>query len=223
MPRSRHPFELTCSEAAVFARLRTPRKIQDFLETIPVNFETGGDTCISPRRVLREKKAHCMEGALFAAAALWYHGERPLILDLKSAERDVDHVVALFRREEHWGAISKTNHAVLRYREPVYRTIRELALSYFHEYFLDDGVKTMRSYSKPFDLSRFANRGWVTAEEDVLYLPDLLDSSPHISVLTSAMRTGLRRADKIEIEAGKLVEWPQPRSAGKAPQKRKKY
>ena len=162
---------------------------------------------MSPRQVLREHKAHCMEGALLAAAALWVQGEKPLLLDLKTITSDYSHVVALFRRQGHWGAISKTNHAVLRYREPVYRTIRELAMSYFHEYFLDNGKKTLRSYSKPLDLSTARFRGWATREEDVWHIDTALERAPHEPMLKPAMVSGLRASDSIEIQAGKLVEW----------------
>lgn len=143
------------SEIKIFTKLDSPEKIQDFLESIKINFEEKGDTCYSPRMVIRNQKAHCMEGALFAAAALEFHGARPLVLDLRSIHKDFDHVVAPFRQFGCWGAISKTNHPVLRYREPVYKTSRELAMSYFHEYFMDNGKKTLREYSEPFDLKYF--------------------------------------------------------------------
>ena len=168
--------EFSPKELKAIKRLSTPQKIQDFLNSIPFNFEKKGETCMSPRCVLKEKKAHCMEGAMFAAAALALHGETPLILDLRSTARDFDHVVALFSRYGHWGAISKTNHAVLRYREPVYKTVRELAMSYFHEYFLNsNGAKTMRSFSKPFNLSRFNKDHWMTTDEDLWDIPAALD------------------------------------------------
>lgn len=202
-------FELTKKELDIFKKLDSPKKIQDFLETIPANFCKNEDTLISPRRMLRENKAHCIEGAFFAAAVLWFHGQKPLLLDLKSTEKDLDHVVALFKKDNYWGAISKTNHAVLRYREPIYKNIRELAMSYFHEYFLDDGRKTMRSYSEPFDLSEpsIAKTGWVTTDEDLWDLATALDESPHIKILDKRMIAGLRPADGVEIEAGKLTKW----------------
>lgn len=197
---------LTSEELRVLRKLSTPIKIQDFLNDLPFNFETRGETYMSPRRVLKEKRAHCFEGALVAALALWMHGERPLLLDLKVGRGDHDHVVALFRKHNAWGAVSKTNHAVLRYREPIYRTIRELALSYFHEYFLESGRKTLRSYSRPFDLSRLDNE-WVVAQEDLHDVAEALDSSSHIQLLTKQQMTGLRKADPVEIEAGRVVEW----------------
>src|SRR2546430_77782 len=116
-------------EFDVLRPLSTPRKIQDFLDTIPINREKPVETCTSALVTLRRNRAHCMEGALVAALALWMHGEPPLILDLKSTPNDVDHLVALFRKDGYWGGITKTNHAVLRYREPIYRDLRELAVS----------------------------------------------------------------------------------------------
>lgn len=219
--------DLTKEEVGVFKKLNSPRKLQDFLNSIPANFEKRGETLMSPRRVLKENKAHCMEGAMLAAAVLWWHGQKPLLLDLKTSDNDYDHVVALFKKHGCWGAISKTNHAVLRYREPVYANIRELAMSYFHEYFMDNGAKTLRSYSTPFDLStpRIPRRGklkdemplangakvkpwvWITAEEDLWEVSDRLDDSPHRPILDKKMLASLRRADLIEIKAGKLTEW----------------
>ena len=167
---------------------------------------------MSPRRVLQEHRAHCMEGALLAACAFVLQGRRPLLLDLTSARWDDDHVVTLFQEQGRWGAVSKTNHAVLRYREPVYRTVGELALSYFHEYFLDDGRKTLRSYSRPVDLSRFARRHWMTDETDLWYIVDALNQAPHIDILRPGQGQRLRRADQIEIDAGKLTQWKQTKT-----------
>ena len=201
--------QLTKEEINIFKKLNSPRKLQDFINSIPANFEKRGETCLSPRRVLKQNKAHCLEGAFLAAAALWFHGQKPLLLDLKTADNDFDHVVALFRRGRFWGAVSKTNHAVLRYREPVYASPRELAMSFFHEYFLNNGDKTLRSFSKPFDLStsKVGPWMWITAEEDLWELADRLDESPHYRILDKKVIFSLRRADPIEIKAGKLTEW----------------
>ena len=200
-------FALTIPEERLFKSLTTPAKIQEYLNTIPYNFEQSGETCMSPRRVIQEKRAHCLEGAYFAAAVLWYHGEKPLLLDLRSTKDDLDHVVALFQRDGYWGAISKTNHAVLRYREPIYKTIRELALSYFHEYFLDDGTKTMRDYSKPFSLKPFGT-AWVTSEIDLWEIGATLDDSIHTPLLPPHLKPRmLRKADTVEIAAGKIIEY----------------
>ncbi len=198
---------LASFEKKLFKKLNTPAKIQDYLNSISYNFEATGETCRSPREVLRAQAAHCLEGAYLAAAILWYHGEKPLLLDLRSTKRDLDHVVALFKRNGYWGAISKTNHAVLRYREPIYKTIRELALSYFHEYFLDDGTKTLREYSLPFSLTTYGTR-WITTDENLWEIGAELDDSRHISILPRDLKPSyLRKADTVEIDAGKLVEY----------------
>lgn len=199
---------LTASEKQVFARLNSPQKIQDYLDILPINFEIGGETYLSPRRVMQEKRAHCMEGALFAAAALAYHGRKPLLLDLQTANPDDDHVVALFREGARWGAISKTNHPILRYRDAVYATPRELVMSYFHEYFLEEnGKKTLRAYSAPFDLSKYAPEVWITAEENLDFLAGELDWSRHFPLLLKKMIRALRPASRVERRAIALTEW----------------
>lgn len=200
-------FGLDKNEMHVLRSLNTPRKIQDFLESIPINFEPEGDTCLSPRRVLRERRAHCIEGAMLAALVLRIHGQRPLVLDLEASSNDHDHVIALFKRHGCWGAISKTNHVVLRYREPVYRTIRELVLSYFHEYTDGNEKKTLRSFSPPVDLSRFDDVGWMTAEKDVWEVAQYLADVRHSPLLSRAQIRTLRKADALEIKAGNLTQW----------------
>lgn len=201
--------DLTREERSVLRALDTPWKIQEFLNRMPCNHEPEGDTCLSPRRVLREQRSHCMEGAMLAAVALRLHGEPPLVVDMTGTPDDCDHVIAVFKRYGHWGAISKTNHSVLRYREPVYRTIRELVMSYFHEYTRQsDGKKTLRSYSNPVDLSRFDRRGWMTDEENVWYVPEYLVEVPHISLLSRPQIAALRHAEPIELQAGGILEWP---------------
>ena len=200
----------TNKEIKLLHSLKTPAKIQDFINSIPINFENDGETCRSPLETLRAGKAHCIEGAFLAAYILSLHGHKPLLLDLKVAnsnDNDFDHVVTLFKHNGCWGAISKTNHSVLRYREPIYKTVRELALSYFHEYITDDGKKNLRSYSKPFDISKFDTRNWATDPDNLWYIALALDASPHEQILNSQMIRNLRKADKIEIEAGKITEW----------------
>lgn len=214
-------FGFNSTEIKILDRLNTPIKIQDYLNKLPINFEQDGDTARSPREVLRLQTAHCMEGALLAAVALWYHGHKPLLLDLVTTKNDDDHVVALFKQQGYWGAISKTNHAVLRYREPVYKSVRELALSYFHEYFKDSGQKTLRKYSLPFDLSKIKDKGWMTSTEDLWDINNALEDSPHLNIVTVKQGRKLRKAEPIEIEAGKIIEWQlvgksvKPRFAGK--------
>jgi len=201
-------YHLITSELRQLKKLSTPAKIQDWLNTLPFNFELGGDTCQSPRQVLASGTAHCLEGAMIATLALRLQGHKPLIMDLKSINGiDDDHVVALFRMSGRWGGITKTNHGVLRYREPIYLNPRELAVSFFHEYFLHSGRKTLRSYSRPLDLSCFDSRGWMTTADDVWYVPQTLDRIKHFPLLTKGMIKTLRLADPVEIAMGKIVEW----------------
>ncbi len=198
-------FGLTEKELATIKRLNTPAKVQDFLDDLPRNFEKKGDTLFSPRRVLREKKAHCIEGALLAAIAFWFQGRPPIILDLKSSKDDDSHVVALFQENGYWGAVSKTNHASLRWRDPIYKNAREIALSYFHEYFIDDGRKTFVSFAK-YNIKRLGT-AWITAEEDLLWLNRALDSIPHIPLVPERNKRFIRPAAKLEREAGRLLDW----------------
>src|SRR5882724_10388967 len=150
----REDLGLTRAEFAILRRLDAPQKIQLFLNAIPANHEIGGETILSVREVLRQRRAHCIEGAFVAACALWIHGDPPLILHMDCDISDYPHVIAVFRRNRCWGAISKTNGVGLRYRDPVYRTLRELAMSYFHEYFNKRYQKTLRSYSAIVDLRK---------------------------------------------------------------------
>jgi len=200
-------YGLDKKEIKLFKKLNTPRKIQDFLNKIPINFEENGDTCLSPRTVLKINKAHCVEGAVLAAAILRVNGHKPLLLDLTTSKEDYDHVIAVFKEDGHYGAISKTNHSVLRYREPIYKTIRELVLSYFHEYFMDNGKKTLRSYSKPIDLSRFDKLNWMTTESELWEIPEYLVDVKHYQIINKKQIRKLRKADEIEIESGKIIEW----------------
>lgn len=174
---------------------------------MPVNvLSKGQHTMMSPRRTLKAKKAHCMEAALLAAVAMAYHGKPALLMDLESAPNDYDHVICLFKERGRWGAISKTNYPVLRWRDPIYTTPRELAMSYVHEYFLDSGKKTLKRYSAPFDIATF-NPEWVVAPDDVDWLADKLTDSPHHPIAPKAALRTLRKASMIEIEATALREW----------------
>lgn len=200
-------FGLAKKECAVLRKLNTPIKIQNFLDRIPVNYEKRGETNMSPRRVLREDKCHCFEGALLAAAALWINGEEPLIMDMKAPHPDVDHVLCVYRRNGYWGAISKTNHATIRYRDPVYKSIRELAMSYFHEWFMDkSGKKTLRSFSNPYNLKKLGT-SWITSEDELWDLVDVLEKLPHFDIAPKQNLKLLRKADPMERKAGKLLEW----------------
>jgi hypothetical protein len=200
-------FGLSKTELATLKRLNTPIKIQNFLDTLAINWEKKGETYMSPRMVLQEKKAHCLEGALLACLALWIAGVRPLVLDLR-ADGDEDHVVALYKHNGYWGAISKTNHSTLRYRDPVYKTIRELVLSYFHEYFNDKtGKKALREYStRPFNIKKLGTE-WITSEENLHYIAQAIDDAPHTRLFRKGHAKMLRTADAMERRASKCIEW----------------
>jgi hypothetical protein len=194
----------SAAERAVFRRLKTPEKIQRFLDQeLAYNKEPDGPTCYSPRRVLRERRAHCMEGALFGAAALGALGYPALLLDLE-AVRDDDHVLAIFRQDGGWGAIAKSNYSGLRYREPVYRGLRELAMSYFEHYYNSRREKTLRTYSRPVDLRRFDRIGWMTAEEDVWAIPEYLTTIHHTPLVGPRAVRRLGRVDDRLFAAGLL-------------------
>lgn len=197
---------LARAEWKILKQLSTPQKIQDYLNKIPFNKEKSGETHNSVRLALKASKAHCFEGAFIAAAALWIQGKRPLILDLVALRPDFDHVVTLFEEDGHWGSISKTNHSVLRYRDPIYKSVRELVMSYFHEYFLDDGKKSLRKFSKPFDLSRLGTV-WISGEENLAWIAHQLDASPHEDILTPKQAKNLRKVEKIEVDASGPTEW----------------
>jgi len=195
-------------EYKILKKLNTPVKIQDFLDSLPINPEPDGDTCFSPMMVLKKRVCHCIEGAVLAALALRVNGQPPLLLDLAANKNDFDHVVAVFKKNNKWGAISKTNHAVLRYREPIYNSLRELAMSYFHEYLDDQGRKNLRSFSLAVNLKRFDKLDWMTTHEDIFYIPEYLIEVKHFPILNRQQIANLRRADEIEIKAGQITEWP---------------
>ncbi len=207
---SRELLGLSRAEFAVLRRLRTPEKIQHFLYGLRQNFERNGETCHSVRVVLRDRRAHCIEGAVLAACALWIHGEPPLLLDLQ-AVRDFDHVVALFRRNGRWGAISKTNGIGLRWRDPVYRSLRELAMSYLHEYYNKRDRKTLRTFSVPYDLRRMKTADWVTSEEGAWNLVDNLEAIRHYRLMTRAQARSLIRRDPFERKVGNLLQYRRPK------------
>lgn len=189
-------------ESAALKRLSSPEKIQYFLDyEVAYNKEEEGETCRSPRRVLRDRLAHCAEGAYFAAAALRFHGHEPLIIDLE-AVRDDDHILAVFKLHGRWGAIAKSNYSGLRFREPVYRTIRELAMSYFAHYYNPKGELTLRAFSRPVNLRCFDQVGWMTTEEDLWEIGEYLCRVPHTKILSPEMARKRRMLDRRLYEAG---------------------
>ncbi len=192
---------LTRSEIRQLRRLDSPEKIQEFLDSLPYNYDTDPHTCFSPRLVLRHGRAHCLEGALLAAAAFRLAGRPPLLVDL-AAVRDDDHVLAVFREGRCWGAVAKSSYSGLRYRDPVYRTLRELVMSYFPHYYNPRGEKTLRAYSRPVNLARFDRLGWMSSEEDVWYIPEYLAGIPHIRLFTPAQLRRITPMDPLLYEAG---------------------
>jgi hypothetical protein len=198
---------LTREETATFRKLNTPEKIQDFLTAMPINFEPQGDTCYSARLALQMNRCHCIEAAFIAAAALLMHGEKALLLDFQ-AHGDDDHVLALFKNGKHWGAISKSNSIWLRWRDPVYASPRELAMSYFHEY-VREKHKTLRRISKPFDIGKYDPDYWITANDNCWSMAQEIDASPHVDLISKTQAQKLKLRDSLEAEAGNFKEWAQ--------------
>jgi len=180
--------------------LKTPVGVQKFLDDLPYNLSY---TARSPKKVLTDRVASCLEGGIFAAAALHVLGFPPLIFDLE-AEQDTDHVVAIFKVRGHWGAVAKSNFSGCRYREPVYRSLRELAMSYFNIYFNLRGERTLRRYSRPVNLARFDDRHWMTTVKPIWFIAEHLCDIPHISLLTPAMEKNLTRLDRRSMQ-GEMV------------------
>src|SRR5437764_789841 len=193
----RGDFGFTTSELRRLRALKTPAGVQKFLDEIPYNV---GYTARSPKKILQQRTASCLEGGVFAAAALRVLGFPPLIFDLE-AEQDTDHVVAIFKIRGHWGAVAKSNFTSCRYREPVYRTLRELAMSYFNAYFNLRFERTLRRYSRPVNLARFDRLNWMTTEKPVWFIAEHLCEIPHISLLTAAMKRNLTRVDERSVRA----------------------
>lgn len=169
-------------EVKILKGLDTPIRIQTFLDNLEYNSVVE---CRSPRHVIKNRRAHCTEGAIFAAACLEFIGYPPLVVDLK-AENDDDHVIAVFKHRGYWGAVAKSNFTVLRFREPVYRTLRELSMSYFDFYFNTLGEKTLRSYSLPHNLNHFNQTGWRTTDKDLDEIGNWLTDVKHIQLITPA-------------------------------------
>ena len=184
-------------------RLNTPERIQDFLDRLPYNTEPDGDTLRSPRRVLRDRTAHCAEAAIFAAAAFRVNGRPPLLVDLE-AEDDDDHVLAVYRERRLWGSVATSKFSGLRFRSPVYRTVRELVMSYFEAYFNWDGDRSLRAYSRPRSLARFDRIGWMTAEEDLWPVVEFLANAKHTKLIPAVVARRLTRVDRRSYEAGVL-------------------
>ena len=182
-------------------RLSTPEKVQAYLDGLDYNLEEGGETLRSPRRVIRDRTAHCAEAAFLAAAAFRVNGRPPLVLDLE-AVRDDDHVLALHRDRGLWGAVALSKFAGLRYRAPVYRTLRELVMSYFDDYYNWDGERTLRAYSRPVSLARFDRMGWMTSEDDLWPVVEHLARIRHTPLLPRGVERRLPRLDERTYRSG---------------------
>jgi len=191
-------MDWTKEEVSFLKELSDPDKIQRFLDSIDYN---PNYECRSPRWVIKKRSAHCFEGALFAAAALNFIGYKPLLVDMKSFNDD-DHVIAIFKEDDHWGAVAKSNFTTLRYREPVYRTLRELIMSYFDFYFNINGDKSLRSYSLPLDLTIYNKLKWTTTNDDLEYIGDKLEKLHHYDVVTKKMIKKLKVASETVLQAG---------------------
>jgi len=187
-------------EFQALRKLKSPRGIQTFLDTIPYHHSKSA---WSPRRVLHEKTAHCLEGAIFAAAALRVLGYPPLILDLE-AVNDSDHVIAVFKRNNYWGAIATSNFSGLRYREPVYRNVRELVMSYFENYINLRGERTLRRYSAPVNLKKFDSKHWMTTDSPVWFIAEHLVEIPHAPILKRGTAQTLTRVDLRSLTAAQV-------------------
>jgi hypothetical protein len=201
-------FEKQTKEYKLLSKLNTPQKVQTFLESIPFNFEKDGVTCFSAQRALQENKAHCIEGAFIACAALLIQGREATIVSLKVKKPDDDHIIVLFKENGYYGALSKTNHPVLRYRDPVYKTVRELVMTYFHEYFLyTSGKKTLIGYTKPINLKKKYATDWITNIEDVWDVGNAIYNTPVIPIVPDANKKQLRNATSFERTALDVQEW----------------
>ncbi len=185
----------------VVAGLTTPAKIQGFLDSIPYSTD---DFYRSPLRVLRDRAAHCFDGALFGAATLRLIGFPPLIVDLLPNDRDDEHLIAVYRVARHWGAVAKSNYVGLRYREPIYRDLRELAMSYFEQYYNIEGEKTLRGYTMPLNLATLDELEWMTSEDRLDLVASRTDEIPRRFLLTRTMIARLSPLDKRSCEAGLL-------------------
>lgn len=195
---ARESFGLSPAELRTLRSLNTPVRIQKFVDAIEYQY---ANTALSPQRVLRERKGHCLEGAMLAAAALRVNGRPPLVMDLESVNDD-DHVLALYRENNLWGAIAKSNFAGLRFRAPVYRTLRELALSYFEHYYNLRGERTLRAYSVPVNLTRLDPQHWMTAGKDAWCVAEALIAARHYPLFPHKVARALPRLDRRSFEAG---------------------
>lgn len=195
----------TIEEKKLLSKLNSPKKIQEFLDGLTYNshWKTG-----SPREVMKYKRAHCFDGALFAAAALRNLRYKPLIMDLRSFPNDDDHVLAVYRKNGKWGCVAKSNFTTLRSREPIYKSLRELVMSYFDFYFNSIGEKTLHEYSVPMNLERFDKYNWMTTDGDIDFIADYLDKVRHYEVMNAKTAKNMPKVSRDILKAGLLGSDP---------------
>lgn len=191
----------TQSEKALLKRLNTPGKIQEFIDGLRYRAQ---DVYCSPRKVMKERRAHCFDGALFAATALRFNGYPPFLVDLRATKDDDDHTLAIFKKNGYYGVVAKSNFTGLRFREPIFKTLRELALSYFEDYYNINADKTLREYSVPLDLRKFDNLNWMTEDTHLEEVAERLDAVRHYPILTPAMAKSLHKVSGLYYKAGML-------------------
>jgi hypothetical protein len=189
----------TKNERRMLGRLTTPFRLQSFLDELPYRSE---EIYRSPLRVLRDRRGHCFDGAVLAAAALWRMGYPPFILELLPNKRDDDHLLAVYRLEGCWGAVAHSNFTGLRYREPVFRTLRELVMSYFEEFYNLHREKTLRGFTSPVNLTAFDSHLWMTRDATMGEVAKRLDRVPHRRLLTPKMVRRLAHVDDRTYRAG---------------------
>ena len=192
---------LSKTERTLMAKLNSPSGIQAFLDGFAYSTE---EVYRCPLRVLRERIAHCFDGALFAAAALRRIGFPPLLLEMLPNDRDDDHMLALYKMDGHWGAVAKSNFVGLRFREAIYRTLRELVLSYFEQYYNVEREKTLRGYTAPLNLKAFDRFNWMVSDEPLEQIATRLGEIRKISVVAPQMIAKLSLVDPRSYQAGLL-------------------
>ncbi len=200
---------LNKKELSIVQKLNTPIKVQDFLDEIPFNKEENGETYYSPRKMILNNKAHCFEGALFATLCLSFHNIKSFLIDLKvkNIKKDSDHIVCVYELNGFLGAISKTNHSVLRWRDPVYKNTRELVMSYFNEYFLDSGEKTLDSYSVSFNIFKYFDFDWIDEIKNLNSVAEKIDDIKHIKIIPEVNKKFVRKATDVEIKGASVKEY----------------
>ena len=192
---------LTGRERSRIDRISSPHGIQELLDSLAYST----DACYrSPLRSIRDGRAHCYDGAVLGAALLRRIGYPPLILNMFANGRDDEHLIAPFLRRGAWGAVAQSNVVGLRYREPIHRSIRELIISYFEQYFNTASEKTLRKYTRPINLAQFDRQHWMSDDRAMDLIADRLEQLRRVPILSRGMIAGLARVDPLSYRAGML-------------------